>query len=84
MNPSHKQVFGYVSKMNDSKSFFPPDVRIQFSSENRTRVHLRDFVSKYFELGDKEYKFLDLGRIMDGNEKLRDLKRTSFTLYIRD
>lgn len=45
---------------------------------------LRSFVSKYFDLGEREYKFLDLGRIMDGNEKLRDLKRTSFTLYIRN
>ena len=45
---------------------------------------LRFFVSKYFDLGEREYKFLDLGRIMDGNEKLRDLKRTSFTLYIRN
>ena len=45
---------------------------------------LRNFVSKYFDLSEREYKFLDLGRIMDGNEKLIDLKRTSFTLYIRD
>ena len=45
---------------------------------------LRSFVSKYFDLGEREYKFLDLGRIMDGNEKLKNLKRTAFTLYIRD
>ena len=45
---------------------------------------LRNFVSKYFELGEKEYKFLDLGRIMDGNEKLIELTRNSFTLYIKD
>ena len=45
---------------------------------------LRFFVSKYFDLGEKEYKFLDLGRIMHGNEKLIELTRNSFTLYIRD
>ena len=52
--------------------------------ENEVIDDLRSFVSEYFDLGEREYKFLDLGRIMDGNEKLRDLKRTSFTLYIRD
>ena len=52
--------------------------------ENEVIDDLRSFVTKYFDLGTKEYKFLDLGRIMDGNEKLRDLKRTSFTLYIKD
>ena len=45
---------------------------------------LKNFVSVYFELAEKEYKFLDLGRIMDGNEKLTELTRNSFTLYIRD
>lgn len=45
---------------------------------------LRSFVSKYFELEGREYKFLDLGRIMDENEKLVELKRNSFTIYVRD
>ena len=52
--------------------------------ENEVVDDLRCFVTKYFDLGDKEYKFLDLGRIMDGNEKLIELTRNSFTLYIRD
>ena len=52
--------------------------------ENEVVDDLRNFVSVYFELGEKEYKFLDLGRIMDGNEKLIELSRNSFTLYIRE
>ena len=52
--------------------------------ENEVVDDLRNFVFEYFELGGKEYKFLDLGRIMDGNEKLVELTRNSFTLYIRD
>ena len=52
--------------------------------ENEVIDDLKDFVSKYFQLGLREYKFLDLGRIMDGNEKLIELTRNSFTLYIRD
>ena len=52
--------------------------------EDEVIDNLRSFVSKYFDLAEREYKFLDLGRIMDGNEKLKNLKRTSFTLYARD
>ena len=52
--------------------------------ENEVVDDLRNFVSLYFELEGKEYKFLDLGRIMDGNEKLIELTRNSFTLYMRE
>lgn len=65
--------------------YFNKIVTVTFVNlEDEVIDDLRSFVSKYFDLGEREYKFLDLGRIMDGNEKLRDLKRTSFTLYIRN
>jgi ClpP class serine protease len=61
---------------------YKENVKITFLNvKDETINDLKRHVSKHYDLHDKDYHLLDLGRIISAEEKLIDLERNTFTVY---
>ena len=65
--------------------YYNQNMKVTFLSlKEETIAELKIHVTKYYHLEEKEYQLLDLGRILSPDEKLKDLPRNAFTIYIKD
>lgn len=65
--------------------YYNQNMKVTFLSlTEETIVELKIHVTKYYHLEEQNYSLLDLGRILAVNEKLKDLPRNEFTIYIKN
>ena len=63
--------------------YYNQNMKVTFLDlKEETIEDLKIYVSKYYQI-EKEYQLLDLGMILDTNEKLKHLPRSAFTIFIK-
>ena len=64
--------------------YYNQNMKVTFLSlKEETIAELKIHVTKYYNI-ETDYSLLDLGRILSSTEKLKDLPRNEFTIYIKD